>query len=120
WPIAFDPPEATLLPGTRVQMAMSPGQPSNRPGGFATFDNIPNVRYVREDLAVKKVWKPQIDRVVTYEITEPLPVRIGPVGPQIDKGVGKYLPGGGSQVEMAVDAVDRMKYLKVIDETPIK
>ncbi|WP_020156997.1 RHS repeat-associated core domain-containing protein [Methylobacter marinus] len=120
WPIEFEPPEATLIPGTKMNMAMSPGQASSRPGGFATFDDIQNVDYVRNELAVKEAWKPSIDRVVTYEVTQPLPVRIGPVGPQIDQGMGKYLPGGGSQVEMMVNPVDRMNYLKVIDEQPIE
>ena len=120
WPIGFEPPEATLIPGTKVNMAMSPGQASSRPGGFATFDDIQNVDYVRNELAVKEAWKPSIDRVVAYEVTQPLPVKIGPVGPQIDQGMGKYLPGGGSQVEMMVNPVDRMNYLKVIDEQSIE
>jgi hypothetical protein len=79
------------------------------------------VDYVRNELAVKEAWKPSIDRVVAYEVTQPLPVKIGgPVGPQIDQGMGKYLPGGSSQVEMMVNPVDRMNYLKVIDEQSIE
>ncbi len=101
-------------------MAMSPGQQSTRPGGFATFDDVPDVDYVRNELAVKQAWKPNIDRVVTYEVVKPLPVKIGPVGPQIDEGLGKYLAGGGQQVEMTVPPPDRIKYLKVVEENPIK
>ncbi|NUW57707.1 hypothetical protein HUZ95_21080 [Cronobacter turicensis] len=100
-------------------MAVSPGQPATRPGGFATFDDITDVSYVRNELAVKQEWKPDIDRVITYEVTEPLPVKIGMVGPQVDKGTSTYLPGGGSQVEMAVPPAERMNYLKFIDEKPI-
>ena len=37
------------------------------------------------------------------------------VGPQIDKGTGTYLPGGGSQVEMAVTPQNRMDYLEIAD-----
>jgi hypothetical protein len=65
-------------------MAIS-GQPATRPGGF-TFDDIPNASYVRNELAVKMEWKPDIDRVITYEVKKPLPVKIGAVGPQVDKG----------------------------------
>ena len=117
WPINFDPPDATLIPGTQIKMAMSPGQSSTRPGAFATFDEIPDVNYARNELAIKEAWKPSIDRVATYEVIKPLPVKIGPVGPQIENG--KYYAGGGSQVEMAVKPTDRMSHLKLIDETPI-
>ena len=119
WPLDEPPLNATLIPGTKVKMAVSPGQPATRPGGFATFDDITEVSYVRNELAVKQEWKPDIDRVITYEVTEPLPVKIGMVGPQVDKGTSTYLPGGGSQVEMAVPPAERMNYLKVIDEKPI-
>lgn len=75
--------------------------------------------YVRNNLAVKNEWKPDIDRVITYEVTKPLPVKIGGVGPQIDQGAKTYLPGGGSQAEMSVLPAERMDYLKIIDEKPI-
>ncbi|MBG0593688.1 hypothetical protein I4P02_10875 [Enterobacter hormaechei] len=120
WPLNEPPLDATLVPGTRVKMAVSPGQPATRPGGFATFDDIPNASYVRNELAVKMEWKPDIDRVITYEVMKPLPVKIGAVGPQVDKGANVYLPGGGSQVEMAVPPAERMNYLEVIDESLLK
>jgi hypothetical protein len=69
-------------------------------------------------LAVKAAWKPAIDRIVTYEVTEPLPADTGTVGPQIDGP--SYLPGGGSQLEMMVIAADRMRYLKVIEVRPVR
>ncbi|VAK69197.1 RhsB [Enterobacter hormaechei] len=120
WPLNEPPLDATLVPGTRVKMAVSPGQPATRPGGFATFDDIPNASYVRNELAVKMEWKPDIDRVITYEVKKPLPVKIGAVGPQVDKGANVYLPGGGSQVEMAVPPAERMNYLEVINESLLK
>lgn len=61
-----------------------------------------------------------IERVITYEVKQPLPVKIGIVGPRVDKGAGTYLVGGGSQVEMAVPPQNRMDYLKVISEENIK
>ena len=97
-PLNEPPLDAILLPGAKLNMAVSPGQPSTRPGGFATFDNIPDVSYARDKLAVKNAWKPDVDRVITYEVTQPLPVKISMVGPQIDKGTGTYLTRGGSQV----------------------
>lgn len=101
-------------------MALSPEQPVDKPGGFGTFDEIRDVNYVRNQLAVKEEWKNKIDKVVTYEVTNPLPVKEGPVGLQADLKVGKYLPGGGSQIQMILHPKDRMKYLRVIKEVIIK
>ena len=77
---------------------------TDKPGGFGTYDLIPSVHFVRSRLAVKVAWKPAIDRVVTFEVTDPLPADTGTVGPQIDTDAGHYLPGGGSQFEMKVPA----------------
>ena len=120
WPIGFEPSEATLLPGARFQMAMSPTQPSVRPGSFGTFDSIPTVDYVRNDLAVKEAWKPDVDRVVTYEVVNPMPVKVGPVGPQVDEASRRYLQGGGTQLQITVPPTDRMSYLRVVEESPIE
>lgn len=118
WPYGYVPKDGIMRPGDQFNMALSPSQPSNRPGGFGTSDAIPNTNYVRDQLAVKDAWKPEIDRVVRYEVTQDLPIRTGPVGPQIDGST--YLPGGGSQLELMVPARDRMNYLKVVDENKIE
>jgi hypothetical protein len=120
WPEWHQAQVVTLPVGTRIEMALSPGQPAERPGGFATFDHIPDVRFVRTALAVKAKWKPQIDRVATFEVTVPLPADTGTVGPQIDSEAGAYLHGGGSQLEMKVPAVERIAHLKVVAVRPIR
>lgn len=120
WPEWHQAQIVTLPAGLRFEMALAPGQPTDRPGAFGTFDPIPDVRYVRYSLAVKTAWKPAIDRVVTYEITDPLPADTGTVGPQIDGEAGLYLPGGGSQFEMKVPAAERIAHLKVVAVRPIR
>jgi hypothetical protein len=100
-------------------MALAPGQGTDRPGAFGTFDRIPDIRFVRFALAVKEEWKPEIDRVVTYEIVSPLPADTGVVGPQIDVPAGYYLPGGASQFEMKVPAAERAGHLRVVAVRPI-
>jgi hypothetical protein len=120
WPEWHQVTIVTLPAGLRFQMALAPGQPTDRPGGFGTFDRIPNVEYVRMQLAVKMAWKPAIDRVVTYEITTPLAADVGTVGPQIDGPVDRYLPGGGSQFQMMVSAAERMRHLRVVEVRPIQ
>lgn len=120
WPDWFDPPQTVLPAGTRFQMAMSPGQPETSPGGFGTFDLIEDAEDVREYLAVQYEWKPEIDHVVTYEVTNPLPVAIGPVGPQVDRHLCQLLPGRWSQFQMLVIPANRMDYLTVIEVRQIR
>jgi len=115
WPEWHQSNLVSLPAGLRFQMAIAPGQPTDRPGGFGTFDRIPNVEYVRMALAVKTAWKPAIDRVVTYEITAPLIADVGTVGPQIDVPADRYLPGGGSQFQMMMPAAERMQHLRVVE-----
>ena len=109
------PPITTLPVGTRFQMALAPGQNEKLPGGWGTFDYIADVQDVRDFLAVTHSFKPDIDRVVTYEVTRLLPVLIGPVGPQVDTRTCEYFPGRWSQFNMLPPWNERMDYLKVIE-----
>jgi hypothetical protein len=120
WPDWYVPYQTSLTPGTRFQMAIGGTQSPEAPGRFGTFDRIFHVEDVRMLLAVRKEWKPLIDRVVTYEVTQPLPVKIGPVGPQIDPGTCQLLPGRGSQFQMLVDPKAIMTYIRVVDVQPVK
>lgn len=119
WPDWFVPREEMVATGTRVQMALAPGQPETQPGAFGTFDFIGGSRDVRDYLAVRRAWKPAVDRVVTYEVTQLLPARIGPIGPQVDPDLCALLPGRWSQMEMLLPREKRMEYLRVIEVRPI-
>lgn len=77
-------------------MALAPGQ--TKPGGWGTFDNIPDVNYVRNNLAVTPEFKPEVGYVQRYLIPEGTPIQIGIVGPQKYQGIN-YL-GGGNQVQI--------------------
>ena len=114
WPNWFAPNAQDLAVGTRFQMALAKGQPATSPGGYGTFDNIESVRDVRVYLAVQYAWKPEIDRVVTYEVTRPLPAKIGPIGPQADPHGCAWLPGRWSQLQITVPSANRIDYLKVV------
>jgi hypothetical protein len=83
-------------------MVLSSGQPNTSPGGFGTFDTIPNQEYARQQLAIRSDWKPDVSQVQRYRIPGGDPVRIQEsiVGPQYDPGSGKLLVGGGSQLEI--------------------
>ena len=120
WPDWMQPQETELPAGTRVQMALGVGQPPDRPGGFATFDLIRSVEDVRSALAVRQAWKPAIDRVVVYEVTRPIKVALGPIGPQVDGDTCRLLPGRYSQLQMLVPPAERMNYLTVVEVRAIK
>ncbi|MFL6845545.1 MAG: hypothetical protein ACJ8ER_11775 [Allosphingosinicella sp.] len=123
WPDWYAPYEGyqTILPpGTRFQMAVGGESSAERPGGFGTFDNIADVANVRSGLAVKKAWKPAVTSVVTFEVTRPLPVKIGPVGPQVDGTLCRLLPGRWSQLQMLVPPAERLTYIRKIAERPIR
>jgi len=94
--------------GITVEMAMSPGQPT--PGGWATLDHIPNVNYVRNELAVIPEFKPEISHVQKFHIPEGVQIQTGPVGPQVSGG--KVYPGGGTQVQI-LNYKDRAKLVPV-------
>lgn len=119
WPEGFDTAAhtTTLKSGETFQMALDEAQPVTSPGNFATFDNIPNTDYVRNNLAVKSDWKSDCSKVVTYRVKEgvEIPVIEGPVGPQIDLSANKYLPGGGSQIQILLDRnANKMDYFEVV------
>ncbi|WP_317233296.1 RHS repeat domain-containing protein [Serratia fonticola] len=119
WPYGYTPTERVMQPGERFNMALSSDQSILSPGGFGTFDDISNVSYVRNQLAVKDEWKPDVGKVSTYEVVKPINILEGPVGPQIDGK--KYLPGGGTQLQMILSrGVDKMSYLKPIQTEVIK
>lgn len=96
-------------------MVLGGAQTPDQPGGFATFDNVREPQDVRDGLAVLQQWKPVVDRVVIYETTQPLPVRIGPIGPQVDSDTCRLLEGRWSQVQMMVPPAERMTYLRVVE-----
>lgn len=120
WPDWYSPYEAELKVGTRFQMAISPGQSPDQPGAFGTFDNIASVQDVRDRLAVKQAWKPDVDRVVIYEVVRALPVRIGPIGPQVDGDLCRILPGRYSQFQALAARGTLRSYLQIVEIRPIR
>ncbi|AUH39869.1 RHS repeat-associated core domain-containing protein [Streptomyces sp. CMB-StM0423] len=102
-------------PGEEFNMVLSRGQPPSRPGGFGTFDDIPNQQYAREQLAIRSDWKPDVSMVQRYRIPDGDAIRIQEsiVGPQTDPVLG-HLPGGGSQLEI-LNFDDRARLIPVGD-----
>ncbi len=92
-----EPIISVILPtGFIFNQAVSPGQ--NSPGKFGTTDKIPNVDYVRNELAVIPAFKEDISGVRQVKITRPARVQMSTVGPQTQDGVIYH--GEGSQIEV--------------------
>lgn len=66
-------------------MAFAPERTS--PRGWRTFDNIPNIDYVRNNLAVTPEFKAEIGYVQRYLIPKGTPIQKGTAGPQSYNGV---------------------------------
>ncbi|CAM5515703.1 hypothetical protein SAVIM338S_03857 [Streptomyces avidinii] len=98
-------------PGEEFNMVVSPGQKG--PGGFGTFDDVPNQQYVRDQMAVRSDWKPDVSLVQRYRISDgdPILVQESIIGPQIDPKLGR-LPGGGTQIEI-MEFEDRARLIPV-------
>ncbi|WP_096086538.1 RHS repeat-associated core domain-containing protein [Agaribacterium haliotis] len=110
------PITSVILPaGFEFNQAVSPGQ--NAPGKFGTSDHIPDVDYVRNELAVIPDFKEDISGVRTVRVKRPVRAQISTVGPQTQDGI--LYPGGGSQIDvMGYDRND--PYVEFVgDERPI-
>ena len=132
WPQGYVPKPELIKVGKEFNMAMGPIQDVRRPGAFATTADIPSVEFVREDLAVKYAFKKDVGYVQRYRVIKPVMGQSGPIGPQLDKDLGRVLKGGADQTEFlfgdvkdsngnVVDWVNRMEYLETVGpKIPIK
>lgn len=66
-----------------VNMVLDEQQSVREPGGFALKEDIPNVDFARNDMAIKGSWKSDCGKVATYRIRPgvELNVRQGSIGP---------------------------------------
>ena len=107
--------------GTRVNQAIHSGQidPAtgqvhiDRIGGFSTPDDIPNVDFVRDELAVKPEWGPPKTHVQQLEIAPGTQIQRSVVGEQIGAD-GTIFPGGRTQIEIVDPNVKRSDVLTPI------
>lgn len=88
-------------------------------GRWATFERVPSQRYARERLAISDRYKKNVDVVVEIELREPLPARVGIVGPQRMRD-GTRLPGGGNQVWFSVKGSELARYVRVVGGRSLK
>ncbi|MFS1514342.1 RHS repeat-associated core domain-containing protein [Chengkuizengella sp. SCS-71B] len=99
----------------KINMAMAPNQ--TRPGGWGTLDDILDVNYVRNNLAVTPEFKPEVSKVQQYLVPEGTRIQVGEVGPQIYND--ERYPGGGNQVQI-LNYSDRANLIPIGEPKIIK
>jgi RHS repeat-associated protein len=85
-----------LPPGFRFNQAVSPGQ--RAPGAFGTPQMIPDVKFVRDDLAVIPAFKETVSGSRVVEVMRPTRAQVSIVGPQTSGG--RVYPGGAVQIRV--------------------
>ena len=127
WPDGYNSEENILIlkEGDTFNMVLDEQQSVREPGGFALKEDIPNVDFARNDMAIKGSWKTDCGKVATYRIRPgvELNVRQGPIGPQIDLEANKYLPGNSNltQYELFKGLTgNRMDYIEFVSLKRIK
>ena len=98
-----------------INMAMTTGQ--KNPGGWGTLDDIPDVNYVRNNLAVTPEFKAEVGEVQKYLVPQGTRVQVGTVGPQTYNGM--LYPGTGNQVQL-LNYSDRAKLIPIGGRKQIK
>ena len=88
--------------------------------GIQIIPHIEGKEFSRSNLAVKEDWKPDINRVNTYEVIKPLLANIGEVGPQVDILLNRYLAGGSDQLEMRVSPSEQIRYIKLMNTRKVE
>jgi len=119
WKSGSQVAEVTVAPGTKVQMVVDEttylnyvnrGETKMLFGGWATFDNVPNQAYARNQLAISSDMKPNAGYVIEVEITKPINAQVGVVGAQGSAS------GGGNQLHFIIQPSDRASAFKVVGE----
>ncbi|MDJ0380732.1 putative T7SS-secreted protein [Streptomyces sp. G-G2] len=101
-------------PGEEFNMVLSKGQPGTSPGGFGTFEDVPNQQFVRDQLAIRTDWKDDVSMLQRYRFPDsgdPIRIQESIIGPQTDPSLG-HLPGGVSQLEI-LNYEDRARLIPV-------
>jgi RHS repeat-associated protein len=105
--------------GVIINMAVGPNQITPAgvvPGGFGTTEPIPDLNFVRQNLAVIPSFKPDIVGVQQYIVPEGVQLQWGNAAPQSEGGIS--YPGGASQVQI-LNYSDRSQLIPVGPVTPI-
>jgi hypothetical protein len=120
WKSGTSVAEVTVKPGTTVRMVVSEdtfqaltdlsghSDVSKLFGGWATFDDVPNQAYARNQLAMTTSMKENVGYVVEVEIIKPINAQVGVVGAQ------DAAAGGGNQLHFLIPPGERSSVFRVV------
>ncbi|MGJ7580836.1 DUF637 domain-containing protein [Variovorax sp. RHLX14] len=121
WKTGTSIAEVTVKPGTTVRMviteaaynALRDGNPERSFGGWATLDEVPNLAYARNELAITGGMKSSDAQlyVVEVKVTKSINAQVGKVGEQ------GLAAGGGNQLHFFLPASDRSTVFQYVSES---
>ena len=122
WPDGYNPNDniISLKKGDTFNVVSDNKQKVSQPGGFAIVEDVPNVEFARNDMAIKLDWKDDCGKIAKYRIKSGIELNVpsGPIGPQIDLTADKYLTGntGLTQLDLfnGLGRVNRTDYIEVV------
>ena len=121
WQAGTQIAEATIQPGTRVQMVVDKAAydalvkgDTNFVGNWATFDNIPNQLFARNNLAITDAFKADVGYVVELRVVKPVNAQIGVVGAQGSAS------GGASQLNFLFPQQQGGTFFEVVNLRSLK
>ena len=113
--------EATMQPGTRVQMVVDRAAYDqigagnmNFVGNWASFDNIPNQVFARNNLAITNEFKKDVGYLVELEIVKPINAQIGVVGSQ------GTATGGANQLNFLFEQRSGGEFFKLVSRKELQ
>jgi len=105
------------------KMVLDNNQPLSKPGGFGILEDVPNIEFARNDMAIKSNWKMDCGKVATYKVKQGIKLNVpsGPIGAQIDLKADKYLPGNNSVTQLdlfnRIGNIDRNNYIEYVPDS---
>jgi RHS repeat-associated protein len=105
-----------LPAGFRFNQAVGSGQ--SLPGAYGTLANIPDIGFVRNNLAVIPEFKPVISGSRVVEVVRPVRAQFSIIGPQVENG--SLYPGGEWQLRI-LEYDPKNPFVKFVgDEKPLR
>ncbi|MFA9379379.1 MAG: hypothetical protein ACERKZ_21935, partial [Lachnotalea sp.] len=123
WPKNYVPEHQVLSGGDRFNMVLNADAELDELGGWGLVEEVPNINFVNENMAVKSTWKTNLGKVVQCEVNDGVTLEVlkGPIGPQVDLAADKYLTGDLSLTQYdlfnGMGRIERTDYIHAIPGT---
>jgi len=112
-----------LKEGDTFNMVLTRGQDIDMSGGFGILNDVPSTSFARNNMGIKSNWKVDCEKTVIYKIKPGMELHCpsGPIGPQIDLDIDRYLPGDMSLTQLdlfkGLGKIERLDYIEPIEDS---